>query len=395
MKKIAIVTWTRGSNYGTILQAYALSDFLNQKGNDAVLLDDSRLTQQFESNQTGKEKTVTLPQKQVSKITYYLKKIKKAIGVILIPQKRRQYRNERVFEEASQKKLAAFQKFKKEYLRQTAPVEEESLETAGREYDAYICGSDQIWTYRSDRVANYYYLGFTAEDKKRVAYAPCIGEKEFPTESIPLLRQLVSRFSAISMRDESGAALLKSITEKEVSIVSDPVLLKTREEWINEFSLQESKEKYLLCYLLGKHKWYEEKIKRISKRLKLPIRWIPVNPEQASYLKFGEVPCGPREFLELFRNAAFVCTDSYHGTLFSLIFEKQFINFERYTNEENAQNQRFYSIYRKLCLPNRLLTEADPVDELPKIPYDSVREKIIRFREDSQEFLLGALERNS
>ena len=391
MKKIAIVTWTRGCNYGTILQAYSLSDFLNKNGNDAVLLDDSKLNQQFEDNPNSKEKSVVLPQKQVSKITCFLRKIKKAIGVILSPKKRRQYRNERVFEEASQQKLLAFRTFKKEYLKQTNPMDENMLESVGKEYDVYICGSDQIWTYRSDRVTNYYYLGFTADEKQRVAYAPCIGEREFPAESIPLLRQLLARFSAISMRDEHGATLLKKLTEQEIAIVTDPVLLKTKEDWISDFSLSERGEKYLLCYLLGKHKWYEKKIKRISKRLKLPIRWIPVNPEQASFLKFGEEPCGPREFLELFRNASFVCTDSYHGTLFSLIFEKQFVNFERYTNEENSQNQRFYSIYRKLCLPNRLLTEADPVDELPAIPYDSVKEKIGQFRKDSQAFLFDEL----
>ena len=391
MKKIAIVTWIRGCNYGTILQAYALSDYLNKNGQNAVLLDDTNLNKCFDDGQKAENIASDPPPKSDGKIVYYYKKIKKAAAVLLKPEKRREYLSSRAFERASQGKLSAFNGFKDKYLRRTTPLDKDDLEKTGKDYDAYICGSDQIWTYRSDLASEYFYLGFTADDKQRIAYAPCIGDKGLPDSSVPILKEYLSRFFAISMRDEYGAELIKGLVNRDISIVCDPVLLKTREEWVNDFSLTNSKQKYLLCYILGKHKWYEEKIKKISRKLGLRIRWIPVNPEQASFLKKKDFSCGPREFLDLVYNASFVCTDSFHGTLFSLIFEKQFVNLERYSDTENSQNQRFYSIYRRFCLPNRLIGETDPVNELTEIRYDKVREKIDEFREASRDFLLKTL----
>lgn len=391
MKRIAIVTWIRGCNYGTILQAYALSDFLNKNGQNAVLLDDANLNKCFDDGQKAQVIANAPQPKSDGKIAYYFRKIKKAIAVLFKSEKRREFIDERAFERASQGKLQAFNIFKDKYLRRTPPLNLDDLSKVGKDYDAYICGSDQIWTYRSDLASNYFYLGFTADDKQRIAYAPCISDKGFPERSVPILKEYLSRFSAISMRDEYGIELVKGLINRDVSLVCDPVLLKTKEQWINDFSLKKNDQKYLLCYILGKHKWYEEKIRIISKKLGLSIRWIPVNPEQASFLKKNDASCGPREFLELIYNAAFVCTDSFHGTLFSLIFEKQFVNLERYSDSENAQNQRFYSIYRRFSLPNRLIAETDTIDELTKIGYDSVGEKIDGFREDSKDFLLKAL----
>ena len=392
-KTVAIVTWTRGCNYGTILQAYSLCSTLNLRGYDATLLNDGALTAELASVDTKASPMPTpVAPAPLSKKEYYLRKAKKALRVLFSPAARRIYKNERVFEAASQNKLAAFNAFKATYLKQSDPVSLENLAEFGSRYDVYVCGSDQIWSYRSDPASEYYYLGFTAPDKKRIAYAPCIGDLSFSDEQANLLGPLISRFSALSVRDDHGKALVERLTDRPVSLVCDPVLLKSADQWVKEFSLQKTKKPYLLCYILGTHPWYRKKILELSKKLRLPIKWIPVNPEQTEFLKGNTDPCGPREFLELFYNASFVCTDSYHGTLFSLLFEKQFVNLQRYENEENAENGRFYSLYRTLELSRKLLGKEDPVDSQKPLDYARIEKAVFALRESSLSYLFDALE---
>ena len=392
-KTVAIVTWTRGCNFGTILQAYSLCSTLNLRGYDATLLNDGALTAELAAVDT---KAAPMPAPvapaPLSKKEYYLRKAKKALRVLFSPAARRIYKNERVFEAASQNKLAAFNAFKATYLKQSDPVSLENLAEFGSRYDVYVCGSDQIWSYRSDPASEYYYLGFTAPDKKRIAYAPCIGDLSFSDEQANLLRPLIARFSALSVRDDHGKTLVERLTDLPVSLVCDPVLLKSCDQWVKEFSLKKTEKPYLLCYILGKHPWYNEKIRALAKKLGLPIKWIPVNPEQTEFLKGNTDPCGPREFLELFYNASFVCTDSYHGTLFSLLFAKQFVNLQRYENEENAENGRFDSLYRTLELSRKLLGKEDPIDSQKPLDYARIEKAVFALRESSLSYLFGALE---
>ncbi len=392
-KTVAIVTWTRGCNYGTILQAYSLCSTLNLRGYDATLLNDGALTAELASVDTKAAPPTPTAPTPLSKKEYYLRKAKKALRVLFSPAARRIYKNERVFEAASQNKLTAFNAFKATHLKQSDSVSLENLTEFGKRYDIYVCGSDQIWTYRSDAASNYYYLGFTAPEKCRISYAPCIGDLSFSTEQEELLRPLIARFSALSVRDDHGKALVERLTDLPVSLVCDPVLLKSCDQWVKEFSLKKTEKPYLLCYILGKHPWYNEKIRALAKKLGLPIKWIPVNPEQTEFLKGNTDPCGPREFLELFYNASFVCTDSYHGTLFSLLFAKQFVNLQRYENEENAENGRFYSLYRKLNLAKALLAEKDSIWETQEVPYPEITSTLADFRKKSLAYLFEALEK--
>ena len=393
-KTVAIVTWTRGCNFGTLLQAYSLCSILDLRGYDATLLNDGALTAELASVDTKATPTPNpVASAPLPKTEYYLRKAKKALRVLFSPAARRIYKNERVFETVSQNKLAAFNAFKATYLKQSDPVSLENLTEVGKCYDVYICGSDQIWTYRSEPASNYYYLGFTAPEKCRISYAPCIGDLSFSTEQEDLLRPLIARFSALSVRDDHGKALVERLTDLPVSLVCDPVLLKSADQWVKEFSLQKTKNPYLLCYILGTHPWYREKVLALAKKLRLPIKWIPVNPEQTEFLKGNTEPCGPREFLELFYNASFVCTDSYHGTLFSLLFEKQFVNLQRYENEENAENRRFYSLYRRLNLPKALLSEKDSILETQEVSYSKVASVLSDFRKESLTYLFEALEK--
>ncbi len=395
-KKVAIVTWARGVNYGTILQAFSSTDTLIKNGYDAVLLDDSILTGEFKAQASAKDDAKIPPQTSSAKngkMSYYLNKIKKAIYVFSSPKRYHSYKNERTFERVSSNKKRAFEDFKKAYLKLTEPFGTAEYDRVGNEYDAYVCGSDQIWTIKSKPEYHYYYLGFTNDSKKRIAYAPCIGEYGIPDFAKADIENLTKRFDAIAMRDNHGSKLISEISEKSVPTVLDPVLLKTATEWQDALSLQKTDEKYLLCYILGKHKWYNDYIKAFAKDMGLKIKWIPVNPEQTDFLYGDTSPCGPKEFVELIYNAEYICTDSYHGTLFSLLFNKQLTILERYTDSENSQNERFYSLFNQLGINKKIISEKIfEKSDTERLNYDIINRSLAKEREKSLQYLLSALD---
>lgn len=395
-KKVAIVTWARGVNYGTILQAFSLTDTLRKHGYDAVLLDDSILTGEFKAQASADKDVKTPPQSSQTKngkLSYYLNKIKKAIYVFSSPKRYRNYKNERTFERVSSNKKRAFEEFKKAYLTMSEPFGVAEYDRVGNEYDAYVCGSDQIWTIKSKPEYHYYYLGFTDDSKKRIAYAPCIGEYKIPDFAKSDIKNLTERFDKIAMRDNHGSKLISETSAKSVSTVLDPVLLKTPTEWQETLSLQKTNEKYLLCYILGTHKWYNDYIKLLSESMGLKIKWIPVNPEQTDFLYGNTSPCGPKEFVELIYNAEYVCTDSYHGTLFSLLFNKQLTILERYTDSENSQNERFYSLFNQLGISKQIISEKTfEKSDTERLNYDIINRSLAKEREKSLQYLLSALD---
>lgn len=394
-KKVAIITWTRGVNYGTILQAYSTCSTLQKHGFDAVLLDDSTVTEEFKAAcaQNGHNEKVQHSAHSVpNRLTYYINKFKKAAVVLSSPKKYRAYKNQRTFERASSNKKQAFIKFKSEYLKLSPPFSMSDYNKIGNEYDAFVCGSDQIWTVRSKPEYFYYYLGFTDPSKLRIAYAPCIGDNDIPDFARADIVKLVKRFDFVAMRDDHGARLISSALGRTVPTVLDPVLLKTSEEWKNELSLEKTNEKYLLCYILGTHKWYDSYITALSKELGLPLRWIPVNPEQAEFLDGDVSPCGPKEFVELLCNAEYVCTDSYHATLFSILFGKQFTVLERYSNDENSQNERFYSLFKMLGINKTIISEKMfGKSDTYELEYDIIRSNLTEKRRKSLDYLLTSL----
>lgn len=372
MKKVAIVTWVRGCNYGTMLQAFSLCDTVRKMGCDVELLNDSYLFKELTEEPVHMEKKESAPPSdniKNNKARFYFRKAMKAAYVLSSPTRYREYRNSRTFELSSSNKLRAFLAFKRDYLPITDALYKDDLPHVGSQYDIYICGSDQIWTIRTDRATDYYYLGFTEDSKKRIAYAPCIGDYRIPEDALEFVKRKLDRFDGLSMRDAQGAELISRVAGKEVSVVVDPVLLKTKDDWIRDFSLKKTNEQYLLCYMLGVHDWYTDYVMRISKALNLKIKWIPVNPEQAEYLNGHTEPCGPKEFLERFYNATYILTDSFHGTLFSLIFEKQVTVLKRYDDGEDSQNNRIYAVFSDFQIEKKMFG-ANEVQEYSDNPID-------------------------
>lgn len=265
-------------------------------------------------------------------------------------------------------------------------------------YTDVLVGSDQLWL-PVNIVADYYTLNFVPEDVNKVSFATSFGVSEVPEKYKEQYRTFLKRINGLSVREDAGVKLVKELTGREASLVCDPTLLFNQEEWM-EFQKQERliEDKYIFCYFLGKTVEYRKFAERLKAKTGYKIVSLNHLDEYVKYSdKFAdEAPfdIGPSEFLNLVRNAEFVCTDSFHGTVFSLINHKKFFVFRRYKKHSKVStNSRLDSLLKIVDLSDRMLEgDEDVGDWLEKeIDYELVDRKLEVFREESKCFLRRAL----
>lgn len=218
-------------------------------------------------------------------------------------------------------------------------------------YSAFVVGSDQVWNPYYLRET--YLLDFVPKGKeyKKVSYASSIGVTQIPVKYHKKYKKYLSDFYYISMREQQGADCLSKIINKPIEVVLDPTLLLTADEWKNYASdyikEKELPKKYILCYFVGKTISHWDKVKQISTEKNLPLVILPMNKHDLSiegtvYLN----DAGPKEFINALSNAEFVCTDSFHMCAFSINFNKQFVAFRRFAeNDVAGQNSRLDNLF--------------------------------------------------
>ena len=370
MKKIGVVTWLGGGNYGTSLQSYALNHKLTMMGYKAYQIVRIDITHQAWLKRNLKTFLISLG----------LWTVKQHIFLNRLPLFR--------------KKLFMFEKeayrFKKIYSRR-------SLNKVIRCIDVFCCGSDQIWNtaYRFD---GFMFLDF-AKNKKRISYASSIGVKNIPEPHKEKVAALLSRFSHISVREISGVKALKELLPtKDIVSVLDPTFLLNKEEWSDmahkaklEFKLPQ---KYMFCYFVGDRPEYIQQLQDVISKTgnKNVIAVTFQNKKIALKNVFTYYDAGPREFVYLLEHADFVCTDSFHATAMSINFGKNFVEFLRFNDDDsNSQNSRIYDLLSHYGLRQRLY-DIENTEWLSDIDYSKVNDKLAKDRFLSEEYLLKAIE---
>ena len=208
-------------------------------------------------------------------------------------------------------------------------------------------------------------------------------------------------FEYLSSREESGAKLIKKITGKDVPVTVDPTLTLDKIEWEEycQYSkIEIPKSPYIFCYLLGDNAEHREIIKSLKQMTGCQIITMP------HFKKFVTADVGfadqelfevsPSDFVKLIANAEYVCTDSFHGTVFSNIYEKKYFVFERYqTNNIKSTNSRIYSLLNLLGTNNRLIKSVQELNEIymEPIQYIEVKEKLEIIKNGTEEYLKSAL----
>lgn len=368
--KVGIMTWFQYHNYGTSLQVTGIYKILKKYGYEPAVINYRESGNPIFKHRTGI--------------------LKESFDII-----RGRLRDHSYHRYEEKEREDKFDEFLGENLKFTKPVQLMSeLESLNDEFDAFICGSDQIW---APSVFNtHYYLDFVLEDNKKIAYAPSVGLPQIDDENVrQQIKKYASKFSSISTREEQGSHIISKIIGRDVETVIDPTLLLTNGEWDELASNNyENSAPYLLVYMLGKNERYWKIIEKLAKQLELEIKIIPVFFKDLDRSGCIKEPVGPADFLSLIKNADYVCTDSFHGVAFSINYGKKFSVFERFKkNDKLNQNSRIYNVLNMFQLTSRLVDNNLNNVNFNDINYSRVHKKLREERQRSIRYLLDSLKK--
>jgi len=252
--------------------------------------------------------------------------------------------------------------------------------------DICICGSDQIWNpHLFDPVM---FLDFCDHKQtKTIAYAPSFGVIKLDI-NIVNIKKLIQKIDFLSVREDTGASIIKNLIGREVPVLLDPTLLINSEDWKTLIAPTKRNEPYIMCYFLGNSLIPHQFIEALQIHTQYKI--VNICTFRTINTIKGELvtTASPSEFLSYIANAAFICTDSFHGTIFSTIFERQFFTFERFGSGKENQNSRIYTLLNNCQLQHRLITlnTKNPKD-FSLIAYDELRHSLEGKKKASFEYL--------
>lgn len=374
--KIGTLTVHNGYNFGASLQAYALVMALRGDDNEAYLIDyRNKCIEDRTNDSLRREKSKKLK----DKLIYYIKDI---------------------FNNKTEKnKKKKYNDFHGEIIDKNIGVvySKYELRSLNKLYDGFICGSDQIWNYNITQGDYSFFLDFADDKKLKVSYAASLGSSvlNFPHESKKYISILLNRFHQISVREEINVDEIVNLSNKDCHVVLDPVMLLSKEKWIDiaeKANVKLPNKPYIIYYqVLPDDKFYEE-AKIFAKRHELDLvrmDWHPLKAWVKGCKSVSTQGIGPREFLKLILHADFVLSNSFHGTVFSIIFQKQFFTFDLCGNNVE-KNKRLVQILSDVGLSNRLTRDLKNV-EISEIDWEKVFNKMKGKIADSKEFLLKAI----
>lgn len=276
--------------------------------------------------------------------------------------------------------------FQRTLFRQTeVAYHEEGLAPYSSSFDVYVSGSDQIWSPK--RFNPVYFLSFVKGDKPKMSYATSVGTESIPDELKARYKELLSDYLCLSVREDNASEYLSDMLGRKVLHVLDPCFLLEGEEWRALEKPLNTPRNYVFCYLIGRSEKYRRDVMEHAKRVGLRVVAYSEDPGDAEWADIHYSRLDPREFVYLVRNSEVVMTDSYHGMVFSLIFERQFVPFLRFSREDAMnENSRVLSLLRQTSLTELLVDEEATVIQ-PSIDYASVGARLSSLKEGSRKYL--------
>lgn len=259
--------------------------------------------------------------------------------------------------------------------------------------DCVACfgGSDQIWNSSTMYVDPMYYLRF-APAVKRIAFAPSFGRDFVADYNKEKMSKWIGEFAHLSVREDSGVALIKEMTGKDAVQLIDPTLMVDGETWKRTLGIADNNENYILAYFLDKPSEKARKaILELKEALHCKVIGIPYQFDDMSYCD-KVVATGPIEFLDLINNAKCVLTDSFHGTAFSINLHTPFYVFGRVYGSAHSQNSRVESILRKMNMMDRF-EPTEAFANMLRLDFEHSECVLSEERQKSREYITNALKR--
>lgn len=355
--RIGILTFHRAHNYGAVLQAYALQEFLRSYGHEAIIID--------------------YRQPYIEKI-YKCFSLKRCFSknplliLIKIARELKQYNSRKI-------KKEKFEAFNYSFLHLSQPVINSGEIPC--DYDVYIHGSDQIWNPKLLGGYDFVYFGMykTAIKSIKLSYAASMEMKHFSLTDTQALCKGLANLSYISVREKKLIEFLAPFTNKLVVNTIDPTLLASSDIWSVMCKKSITSMPYILIYQVGKGTSVKEQAILFSKKIGLKV------------LSVNQMNLSPEEFVCYIRYAKCIISDSFHATVFALLFNKDFYTMATGTGSDI----RFTGLLEELQLESRIVRE--PISQYNSINYSqmNIREKLEQHRSFSKEFLLKILSNES
>ena len=384
MKKVGLVLSYKETNYGAQLQAYATQYMVESLGCETEIID--------YSPKRGDRHIVLCR----GLLTYLYKQF-----LFKRRAKKHTTSNDALFLKNKEQRIEQYKLFIKRRLHGIVKASGyKELALLGKDYDAVLVGSDQKWT-PGFSFGNMISLRFVPDNVRKISYATSLGVSEYPKYCWPSARGAWSRIDYLSVREEQGARIIRQVcgSDTPVQVVVDPTYLISKEEWEKLIPIEKkTDQKYVFCYFLGNDDSSKLLARKFADEKKLKLvsvlskeSYSPLDQTYADELVIGNTP---EDFINWIRGAEYVFTDSFHGTAFSVINEKQFFVFYRKRAEATSRNSRIDNILEKWGLKDRLVTKGlDDIDfsSIADIDYGSVGERLNAEREKSLNFLRQAL----
>lgn len=333
--KIGVITyWWSDDNYGQILQAYALQAYLKAKGHDVFLI-------------KYKEKPIVEKKSFLSKVlSLNIEKVKKKIHLRKVAYIKKKYPRH-------------FGSFKAQYLKFSKAEYDSyaSLLANPPEADMYICGSDQVWNSSFRKPIEPYLLDFGDAKVKRISYAASFGMTKLSDIDKEIFNKCLANFDGISVRERTGVQICNDLGYRDVKWVSDPTLLLNRNEWLRiaDFSMSGKTDKMkVLVYTLNKTIADKDKIiQDLKNRPNTDVRHITANNDIS-----GDTYPSINQWIGLISESDFIVTNSFHGMVFCIIFNKRFVVLPTTASFE-GMNDRIESLLYRCKLEDHILKEFD------------------------------------
>lgn len=357
MQKAKILTFHNAKNYGATLQAYALKETLKELdvSPEFVNYENERILADYKLIKTNSLKSF------FSSLWYLPRNLKRK---------------------------RSFKSFSDTYLDTTSKVylNKEEIEQDIEMGDIFVAGSDQIWNpLLTDGLSDIYTLNFENKNIKKIIYGASLGNEELLQKHMLAFKEKLKGLDLISVREKSIIKPLEEICGKEIAQVLDPTLLLSKEKWDKLIDENEvvhlPKEKYILVYTLFESDEVTKIANFLSSKTGLKVvhfrKYNTYKNEHMSLYRYG-----PVDFINAFKNAAYVITNSFHGTVFSLIFERKF-----YSVLPKERAGRIKDLLQDLGLASRIVSSEKEINIDLDINYDLVHEKIEVLKSKSKDFL--------
>ncbi len=379
--KIALIT-CYDDNYGACLQAYALQCKIEE-----LFGKNSCQIVRYEGGFKDSHANKILPRIKLS-INYRLKPfIKKNINKV--------FHKNLTLPDSSDVANYLFSKFRNKRLNLTKVVysRQDFFDHLGENYDAYVSGSDQLWNVvAAQGLDPVYYLDFVKNNKKKIAYAASIGLNNIPENYQSEFKRVVENFNCVLMREIRGKEIVNELTNKDCSVVLDPTLLQNTIFWdkfskrskiLNRYNL---KKPYAFFYVFRTNEYTQTFIDKVKEQTGYDVAIIACYSDIKEYSGATLITdASPEDFVSLVKNSQMVITNSFHGTAFSVNFNKPF-----YAYAHNKSNSRIQSLLDIVCLSDRFV--CDIPQTITKIDFTTCNQTLQEKRIESGNLLKKAIE---